>query len=386
MKMKKYLILLVISVLFACNGQAGYVLKGVFEGAGDGSAVLTMGSEGKQVICDTVKMKAGKFVFEGEVPCVGFASVVVAPEGKEAVQISLVLENSRIEMRGDWKNVGMNEEEDLVVKGMQICGSKNQSVYQELGAQYNVVEALPEFQEYAELAKKVTNAPEILADTTFYWKYRERFDAYMARVKAEQLKIMVANSSVEICAYWLSFMMNEMKLEELEQVFGQFDVKVRESELAREVRESIELRQRIEPGRPAPEFTLAQRDSSLVHLSDFRGKVVVLDFWASWCRPCRASFPWVREFYEEYREKGVEIVGVSIDANKASWEKALDEERLPWLQVIDETVKGKYRVGELYHVLAVPMFVVVDKEGKIVVRAHMEKEELSAVVEKALGK
>lgn len=384
--MKKYLILLVTSVLIACNSQAGYVLKGVFKGAGNGKAILVMSSGGEQVICDTVKMKAGKFVFEGEVPCVGFASVVVAPEGKEAVRVRLALENSRIEMRGDWKNVGMNEEEELVVKGMTVTGSKNNDVNEELNDQWKVVEALPELKKYAELAEKVAANPEILEDTIFYWVYRKEFDAYMARVKEEQLKIMAANPSVETAAYGLSFMMNEMPLEKLEQVFGQFDVKVRESELAREVRESIELRQRIEPGRPAPEFTLAQRDSSLVHLSDFRGKVVVLDFWASWCRPCRASFPWVREFYEEYREKGVEIIGVSIDAKKASWEKALDEEKLPWVQVIDETEKGKYRVGELYHVLAVPMFVVVDKEGKIVVRAHMEKEELSEVVEKALGK
>ena len=63
--MKKYLILLMMSVLFACNSQAGYVLKGVFKGAGDGSAILRMHSKGKLVICDTVKMKRGKFVFEG---------------------------------------------------------------------------------------------------------------------------------------------------------------------------------------------------------------------------------------------------------------------------------------------------------------------------------
>lgn len=382
MKMEKYLMLLVMSVLFACNSQAGYVLKGVFKGAGDGKAVLMMG---KQVICDTVEMKAGKFVFEGETPHVGFALVVVAPEGKEAVQISLVLENSRIEMRGNWKNVGMNEEGDLIVKGMTVTGSRNHDVERELSEQYRVVEALPEFKKYAELAKKVLDTPEILEDTTFFWMYRKEFDAYMARVKEEQLKIMAANPSVEAAAYWLCFMMNEMPLEELELVFGQFDAKVRESEFAREVRENVELRRRVEPGRPAHEFTLAQRDSSLVSLSDFRGKVVVLDFWASWCKPCRASFSWVREFYEEYREKGVEIIGVSIDANKASWEKALDEEKLPWLQVIDETLKGgNYRVGELYHVLSVPMFVVVDKEGMIVVRAHMEKEELAAVVDKAL--
>ena len=385
--MKKCLILLVMTVLFACNSQAGYVLKGVFKGAGNGNAILTMHAKGGLVICDTVKMKGGKFVFEGEVPCVGFALVTVAPEGKEAVQMRVALENSKIEMRGDWRNVGLNEEEELVVKGMTVTGSKNNDVNEEINKQWYVVEALPEFKKYAELAKIVFDAPETLEDTTFYWVYRKEFDAYMARVKEEQLKVMAANPSVETAAYQLCFMMNDMPLEQLEQVFGQFDEKVRKSELVKDVRDCLELRQRIEPGRPAPEFTLARRDGSLLNLSDFRGKVVVLDFWASWCKPCRASFSWVREFYKEYKDKGVEIIGVSIDEKKASWEKALDEEQLPWSQVLDEKAKGGYRVDKLYHVQAVPMFVIVDKEGKIVMRAHMEsKEELSAVVEKALKK
>ena len=385
--MKKCLILLVMSVLFACNGQAGYVLKGVFKNAGNGTAILTLLSDEKLLISDTVKMKGGKFVFEGETPCVGFALVTIAPEGKKAVQVRLALENSKIEMKGDWNNVEMSEEEELVVKGMTITGSKNHDVYEELSKQWKVVEALPEFEKYAELAKKVLDDPDILQDTTFYWGYRKEFDAYWARIKDEQLKIMAANPSVATAAYWLYFMMNDnMPLEKLEQVFGQFDKEVQECDLVKEVRENIELRQRIEPGRPAPEFTLARRDGSSLSLSDFRGKVVVIDFWASWCRPCRASFSWVREFYKEYKDKGVEIIGVSIDANRASWEKALDEEQLPWPLVIDETVKGKARVGRLYHVLAIPMFVVVDKEGKIVVRAHMEQKELSEVVEKALRK
>ena len=381
--MKSFLILLVISVLFSCGSQAGYVLKGEFKGAGNGRAVLLMSSEGQRVISDTVEMKGGKFVFEGEVPDAGWATVVVEPEG---VRMMLALENSRIEMRGDWNNLGMDENEELAVLGMQIIGSKNQDVYEQVEGQYKAVKELPEFTKFAEILEKVLETPEILEDTTFYWEYKKGYDVWIARVKKEQLKIMAANPSVEMVAYELGYMKDNMTLEQLEQVFGQFDVKVQQSKWGKAIRESIELRQRIEPGRLAPEFTLARRDSSLVSLADYRGKVVVLDFWASWCRPCRASFPWVREFYEEYREKGVEIIGVSIDENKASWEKALDEERLPWPQVIDEIEKGRSRVGGLYHVLAVPMFVVVDKEGKIVVRAHMEKKELSAVVEKVLGK
>ena len=384
--MKSFLILLVISVLFSCGSQAGYVLKGEFKGAGNGRAVLLMSSEGQRVISDTVETKGGKFVFEGEVPDAGWATVVVEPEGKEGVRMMLALENSRIEMRGDWNNLGMDENEELAVLGMQIIGSKNQDVYEQVEGQYKAVKELPEFTKFAEILEKVLETPEILEDTTFYWEYKKGYDVWIARVKKEQLKIMAANPSVEMVAYELGYMKDNMTLEQLEQVFGQFDVKVQQSKWGKAIRESIELRQRIEPGRLAPEFTLARRDSSLVSLADYRGKVVVLDFWASWCRPCRASFPWVREFYEEYREKGVEIIGVSIDENKASWEKALDEERLPWPQVIDEIEKGRSRVGGLYHVLAVPMFVVVDKEGKIVVRAHMEKKELSAVVEKVLGK
>ena len=384
--MKSFLILLVISVLFSCGSQAGYVLKGEFKGAGNGRAVLLMSSEGQRVISDTVEMKGGKFVFEGEVPDAGWATVVVEPEGKEGVRMMLALENSRIEMRGDWNNLGMDENEELAVLGMQIIGSKNQDVYEQVEGQYKAVKELPEFTKFAEILEKVLETPEILEDTTFYWEYKKGYDVWIARVKKEQLKIMAANPSVEMVAYELGYMKDNMTLEQLEQVFGQFDVKVQQSKWGKAIRESIELRQRIEPGRLAPEFTLARRDSSLVSLADYRGKVVVLDFWASWCRPCRESFPWVREFYEEYREKGVEIIGVSIDENKASWEKALDEERLPWPQVIDEIEKGRSRVGGLYHVLAVPMFVVVDKEGKIVVRAHMEKKELSAVVEKVLGK
>ena len=384
--MKSFLILLVISVLFSCGSQAGYVLKGEFKGAGNGRAVLLMSSEGQRVISDTVEMKGGKFVFEGEVPDAGWATVVVEPEGKEGVRMMLALENSRIEMRGDWNNLGMDENEELAVLGMQIIGSKNQDVYEQVEGQYKAVKELPEFKKFAEILEKVLETPEILEDTTFYWEYKKGYDVWIARVKKEQLKIMAANPSVEMVAYELGYMKDNMTLEQLEQIFGQFDVKVQQSKWGKAIRESIELRQRIEPGRLAPEFTLARRDSSLVSLADYRGKVVVLDFWASWCRPCRASFPWVREFYEEYREKGVEIIGVSIDENKASWEKALDEERLPWPQVIDEIEKGRSRVGGLYHVLAVPMFVVVDKEGKIVVRAHMEKKELSAVVEKVLGK
>ena len=198
MKMKNFLMLLVISVLFSCSSQAGYVLKGVFKGAGNGRAVLSVNGVNQQMISDTVEMKEGTFVFEGEVPEAVWATVVVEPEGEETVRMMLALENSRIEMRGDWKNLGMDENEELAVLGMQIIGSKNQDVYEQVEGQYKEVEGLPEFKKFAEMVKKVLEVPEILEDTTFYWEYKKGYDVWIARVKKEQLKIMIFNLKIRI--------------------------------------------------------------------------------------------------------------------------------------------------------------------------------------------
>ena len=160
MKMKNFLMLLVISVLFSCSSQAGYVLKGVFKGAGNGRAVLSVNGVNQQMISDTVEMKEGTFVFEGEVPEAVWATVVVEPEGEETVRMMLALENSRIEMRGDWNNLGMDENEELAVLGMQIIGSKNQDVYEQVEGQYKEVEGLPEFKKFAEMVKKVLEVPD----------------------------------------------------------------------------------------------------------------------------------------------------------------------------------------------------------------------------------
>lgn len=351
--MKNWIVLLLFACLAACTDRTGYVVKGVFEGAGDGCAVLKFGDDSPGI--DTVRMKGGRFEFEGHVAHVCMAMVEIIPEGKKSIDVQLVLENKRLELRGEWESIGYDKYG--MMTGLQISGSTNNDLLQKLNAQYGAVRELPEF----------------------YGK-EHSLECY-ERIRQEQLNIIMDNLSMEISVSWFGMLAYEMALSEVERIFGLFDVKVQESEMAKHVREHIELRRRIEPGQLAPDFTLAQRDSLLISLSDFRGKVVVLDFWASSCGPCRRAFSWMRDFYKEYQEKGVEIIGVSVDRKKANWEKALDEEKLPWIQVIDDS-----RMERLYHVWGVPKFFIVDREGKIVLHGHLEQEEVTATVEKVLKK
>jgi len=117
-------------------------------------------------------------------------------------------------------------------------------------------------------------------------------------------------------------------------------------------------------GTKAVDFSLTTVDGKNFRLSDMKGKYVLLDFWASWCAPCRASLPAVARLYEKYKNKNFEVVGVSLDRNTASWEKALKEEKCTWVQVCD----AKGHVVPLYAVSAIPLTVLVSPQGEIIGR------------------
>ena len=117
----------------------------------------------------------------------------------------------------------------------------------------------------------------------------------------------------------------------------------------------------------APEIRLNSPEGKAISLSSFKGKVVLIDFWASWCGPCRRENPHVAEMYRKYKDRNFEIFGVSLDDNLAAWKNAIKKDRITWPQV-SELKKWDSDAVRSYQVDAIPFNVLIDKEGKIIAK------------------
>ncbi len=118
-------------------------------------------------------------------------------------------------------------------------------------------------------------------------------------------------------------------------------------------------------GEMAPDFSLHNTKNSIVSLSSFRGKVVMIDFWASWCGPCRIANPGVEKIYQKYKAKGFEVIGISIDNKKKAWLKAIAQDKIHYLQ-LNDTLGWYSPVAEKYSINQIPTSFLLDKEGKII--------------------
>ncbi|WP_065219351.1 MULTISPECIES: TlpA disulfide reductase family protein [Butyricimonas] len=181
--------------------------------------------------------------------------------------------------------------------------------------------------------------------------------------------------------YW--GMRYQLPLEELKVMRTAIDSKLNEHPYTKQLDEFIRLAE-FNVGSTIPDFTLPDQNGKMVSVKDFRGKYVLIDFWASWCGPCLREMPNVVKLYKECKGKNFEILGISLDKDKNAWTAAVKKNGMKWVQVCDLKMWGTEPV-KLCNVRAVPYTVLIDPEGKVVA-LNLRGEELIAKVKEIVGK
>ncbi|MEH3114605.1 TlpA disulfide reductase family protein [Pedobacter terrae] len=332
--------------LLAQNGK--YVLTGKLPAVHD---KIYLGHEvgDKYVITDSAKVVNGSFTFKGTAKQPGFYKL----ESKNLKNsIGFILENAAI-------NVSKPDSISPVV----ITGSAAQDVYMGFyngpwktitAKAGNIYKRLDEVQKAGKM-DTVTRAG-------FDREFKALDTLNIAAVKQYILKNPgSAGSAAIIYDRFISY----PNFPVAEELYGQLTKEARQSDIGEQINTALKTNAKTAKGKVAPAIAMPDKDGKIVKLSDFRGKYVLVDFWASWCGPCRRENPNVVAAYKKYHDKGFEILGVSLDSKKDAWLKAIEADGLTWTHVSDLQAWSNSAV-KAYGVKSVPASFLLDPEGKVV--------------------
>ena len=165
----------------------------------------------------------------------------------------------------------------------------------------------------------------------------------------------------------MSYDRAEPNYNKLSKLYDSFSDEVKQLPNVKNAYKSVKSKAATSIGSKAPDFSAKTPDGKTLSLKDVMGKVTVIDFWASWCRPCRAENPYVVKIYEKYHDKGLNIIGVSLDkpGDKDKWVKAIKDDHLNWYHVSNLKFWQDPIARELYHVESIPQTFILDKNGVI---------------------
>lgn len=327
--------------------ERGFVITGKLEGLKPSYLYMYHSYKGVEHR-DSLMVKDGTFSFKGKVHepsmCIIFSKEV-------RFQKVFYVENA------DMKFTGSVEAPDKIV----ITGSPVQDEYsvleKRIAEHRSKAMAIYEKAEAARKDGKTKEADQLTAE----------FDK-LYRGEATIRKQFIIDFPKSYAAlgellYWT----NESNYKEAAELYTAIASELKTTDKAKEIEAHIKNLDVTQVGKPFVDFTMNDAQGKAVQLSSYKGKYVLLEFWASWCGPCRAENPNLREQYAKFKDKGFNILGVSLDDKEDRWKKALEKDNLPWTQVSD--LKGWHNSAAIqYGVRAIPANFLISPEGKIIAR------------------
>ena len=343
--MRKLLLSIVAAsmTLAACNAQSGYKVTGTVEGMPDGKAIIATVNGSSLDTLAKADVKNGSFEFTGNVSePTGAYIMVIGQRGA----IPFMLENANITV-----NAGQ--------AGLTVTGSEGQKIYDQFMAINTTTqqEAMKLQQEY-----QAANGDQAKMQAV-----QEAYAKLMTDAQAKETELIKATPDSYVSTFVIVSSMGQMEYEQLKERYNLLGEKAKASAQGKAIAAQIAKLESTAIGQIAPNFTITTPEGESISLYDIKGKVKLIDFWASWCGPCRGENPHVVEIYKEYHPKGLEIFGVSLDNNKEAWVKAIADDGLVWKHGSD--LKGwQSAPAQLYSVSGIPHTVLLDENNKIIAK------------------
>ncbi|MEZ5046817.1 MAG: TlpA disulfide reductase family protein [Chitinophagaceae bacterium] len=336
----------VIALLFS-SCQKGFKIKGTIHEMEEGEIYIIQASEKEKI--DTIKVKNNQFTYEGKV---ADPTVAMLQFGEGQQPAFVILENTNFTLSYHLDSLN----------SISIQGGEEQNVYNKF-----IAESKPILTKLDSLGKIAMMSQE---DEATIMALQNEVGPIMNTMEVLQKDFATRNGKYVAGAFIAMNYFAEKQdknVEEMNDVYSHFSDKAKNSYFGKQLNQMIAQLRKTSIGEQAQDFTLNDVNDKPISLSSFKGKYVLVDFWASWCGPCREENPNVVKAYQRYHAKGFEILGVSLDDNKEKWMKAIQKDNLTWIHVSD--LKGwQSQAASLYGIESIPSNFLLDKDGKIIAK------------------
>lgn len=348
--MKKLFALLSIVMLlaWACHKKSdGYRIKGQITGLKSDTVMVRYRTK-NSAASDSAVVENGHFTFTGEVAFPTLAQVKLGKNKK----INFYIENSDISLKGSIDSLD----------NVTISGSKSNEDYEQLETQLSSLEGQIRKVRKREQQARKKDRTQVLD------KLRAKAGSLYHEQTEQRKKFVEDHPDSYVSLRNMYALMHSYDYEEVAPLYDRFSKELKSSPIGKEVGKLVEAKKRTQVGAQAPGFTLKSLEGKQVSLKSYRGQYVLVDFWASWCKPCRKEHPNYIEAFKRHKDQNFTILSVSLDKKRKKWKQAVKKDGLLWTQV--SSLKGmlKSEVATRYGIRAIPQNYLLNPEGEIIAK------------------